>query len=116
MIKQEWMVIVAGEPLVDALSAETLRRCEWTGAGFASTDLCTLQRERAQRGIVGAEIVESLYGHSVRYDSGLQDFGLLASARAKQVDGTLEAAEEFCRQWVAKDPARRYAWRRKKSG
>jgi len=114
MIKQEWMVIVAGEPLVDALSAETVSRCQRTGAGFASTDLCALQREQARRGIVGVEIVESLYGHSVRYDSGLQDFGLLASARTKQVNGTLEAAEEFCRQWVAKDPARRYAWRRRK--
>jgi hypothetical protein len=113
MIKQDWMVIVAGHALVDALTAETKARCTWTGFGYESEGLCALQREQAARGLLGAEIVVSNYGHSVRYDSGLQNFGLLASARSRQLDGSLEAAVQWCETWVAQDPARRYAWRRK---
>lgn len=113
MIKQDWMVIVAGEELVAFLSQETKSRCKWTGGGYASEDLCALQREQSARGIVGAEVVTSNYGNSVRYDSGLQDFGLLAGSRSGMLDGTLEHAERWAREWVAKDPARRYAWRRK---
>lgn len=89
MIKQDWMIIVAGEELVDALSAETKARCQWTGSGYASDQLCQLQREQAARGIVGVEIVYN----SVRYDSGLQGFGLLA--RSRDIGGTLEDAERY---------------------
>jgi hypothetical protein len=46
----------------------------------------------------------------VRYDSGLQNFALLA--RSCELGGTLEAAEAFARAWVAEDPERRYAWTR----
>ena len=113
MVKQDWMVIVAGEALVDALTAETMALVPKNGSSYASESLVELQRRRASNGIVGAEIVKSMYGHSVRYDSGLQNFGLLASSKAKQIDGSLEAAEQWCRDWVAKDPEHRYAWRRK---
>lgn len=113
MIKQDWMIVVAGDVLIDAMTAETKARCEWTGYGYNSDQLCALQREHAQRRIEGAEIVQSNYGCSVRYDSGLQNFGLLASAKARQVDGTLEDAERLAREWVSKDPSRRYAWRRR---
>lgn len=110
MIKQDWMIIVAGEALVDEMTAEQKRRVPHTGCGYASEDLCALQREQAGRGLLGAEIVTSIHGHSVRYDSGLQNFGLLA--RARDTGGTLEDAERWCREWVAQDPTRRYAWRR----
>lgn len=113
MIKQDWMIIVAGEVLVNAMTSETKARCEWTGYGYNSSQLCELQRERASRGIIGCEIVVSNYGCSVRYDSGLQNFGLLASSKAKQIDGTLEDAEKFALNWVAQSPSNRYAWRRK---
>lgn len=103
--------IVAGEALVDALTAETRARCHTRGTYHDSTLLCAVQREQAARGILGAEIVKSNYGHSVRYDSGLQEWGLLA--RSRELGGTLEAAEEWARKWVATDPTRRYAWRRK---
>ena len=111
--KQDWMTIVAGEPLVDALQAEKERRVPHTGFGYESEALCGFQRECSSRGILGAEIVKSMYGHSVRYDSGLQDFGLLASSRAGTLDGSLESAEAWARQWVAAAPAQRYAWRRR---
>jgi hypothetical protein len=113
MIKQDWMVIIAGNDLVEAMSAETKARCTHTGYGYASEQLCALQREQAGRGIIGVEVVCSMYGHSVRYDSGLQNFGLLAGSRNKELDGTLADAERYATEWVAKDPTRRYAWRRK---
>ena len=113
MIRQDWMIIVSGEALVDDMSNEQRAKVERTGAGFNSEQLCTLQRDQAARGILGAEIVQSNYGFSVRYDSGLQNFGLLASSRARELDGTLEDAERWAKRWVEADPQRRYAWRRK---
>ena len=112
MFKQDWMIIVAGEMLVDQLTAEQKARVQRNGAGFASEQLCELQRERARNGLLGVELVQSFYGWSVRYDSGLQNFGLLAGARSGTLDGTLEDAERCARAWVAQDPDRRYAWRR----
>lgn len=112
MTKQDWMIIVAGEQLVESMDAEKKARCRWTGSGYASEELCVLQREWSRRGVLGCNIVESFYGFSIRYDSGLQDFGLLASSRMGTIDGTLEAAEAWAKAWVAQDPSRRYAWRR----
>lgn len=97
--------IIAGGELVKRIR---LRRIVVAG----DEDLCWLQRIDAQSGILGVEIVQSIYGHSVRYDSGLQNFGLVAPARS--LGGTLEAAETFCRTWVAHDPTHRYAWKRKR--
>ena len=111
MIKQDWMVIVAGEALVNALSAEQKARIPHTGFGYESEAICQLQRERASRGITGAEIVKSIYGYGLRYDSGLQGFSILS--RAQETGGTLEGAEAWARNWVAQDPDRRYVWRRK---
>jgi hypothetical protein len=111
MIKQDWMVIVAGYELVDAMEAEQKAKVPWGCGGFKSEELCAFQREQSARGINGVEIVKSIYGHSVRYDSGLQNFGLLA--RSQELGGTLEAAERFACNWVAQDPSRRYAWRRR---
>lgn len=106
--------IVAGEALVDALTAETKARCKWTGHGYDSEMLCKVQCEQAARGIHGAEVLyyPNGSGCSVRSDSGLQNFGLLAGSRRKDIDGTLEDGERWAREWVAADPARRYAWRR----
>lgn len=113
MIKQNWMLIIAGENLVDAMTAETKAHCEWTGRGYRSDDVCTLQREHAAKNIVGAEVIVTSMGCSVRYDSGLQNFGLLAGSKSGMLDGSLGHAEQWAREWVSKDPARRYAWRRK---
>jgi hypothetical protein len=125
MVKQDWMIVVAGEALVDLLTLETVARCRWTGRGYASDELCILQREQSARSIVGAEVIyfpgnpqTTLHPPkapqcSVRYDSGLQDFGLLATTRSGTLNGTLEDGERWAREWVAQDPMRRYAWRRK---
>jgi len=112
MIRQEWMTIVAGEELVTALTEETRARCQWTGRGYDSGQLCLLQQEQAGRGVVGAELVQSIHGWSVRYDSGLQEWRLLAGKRHLKT-GSLEEAEEWARRWVAERPKVRYAWRRR---
>ncbi len=104
--------IIAGQDLYAALQAEKAARVAHSPAGFSSEPLCQWQREVSSRGVLGAELVDTIYGWSVRYDSGLQNFGLLASSRARQVAGTLESAEAWATNWVAQDPARRYAWKR----
>jgi hypothetical protein len=111
MIKQDWMIIVAGHDLVDAMETEQKATCRFTGFGYNSDDLSVLQGEQSRRGIRGVEIVGCIGGYSVRYDSSLQNFGLLATSR--DLGGTLESAEQFARNWVGQDTARRYAWRRK---
>lgn len=113
MVKQDWMVIVAGEALVDEMTAKRKATIPHNGFGYDSEKLCELQRNEAARGIRGVEIVRSNYGHSVRYDSGLQNFGLLAGSKSGQLDGTLEDAIRYAKAWVAADPNRRYAWYRK---
>lgn len=112
MIKQDWMRIVAGEALVDALAAEQVAHVPQTGFGFEREALCGLQREQSARGILGCEVIQSSYGCSVRYDSGLQDFGLLAGSRSGLLDGSLADAERWATEWVNRDPQRRYAWTR----
>lgn len=113
MIRQDWMTIVAGDELLVAMEAEQRAMVPETGRGFASEHLCELQRKQARRGILGVEIVKSNYGYSVRYDSGLQNWGLLASSKSRQLDGSFEAAAAWATAWVAQDPERRYAWSRK---
>ncbi|QGZ14237.1 hypothetical protein PP940_gp102 [Rhizobium phage RL2RES] len=102
--------IVSGFELFAQLEAEKNARVGMRHGDYNGDQLSKLQQEHARRGILGAEIVITNYGFSVRYDSGLQNWGLLASCKAKQIDGTLEAAVKFAEEWVAKDPTRRYAW------
>lgn len=103
-------IVIAGQELADALSAERLAKIERSELGLNSEQLCKHQEQVSRRGVVEAEIVESIYGYSVRYASGLQDFGLILPARGRE-DPSLAFAEEYCRKWVAADPERRFATR-----
>lgn len=105
--------IVAGERVVEELRAQQEAIIPWTGYGYASDNLCALQRTWDERGIRGAQLTQSIYGWSVRADSGLQDFALLAGKRMGNVDGTLEGAVAWARAWAARDPKRRYVWKRR---
>ena len=109
--------LIAGATLYAALEAEKAARVPRSVIPgrrdcFQSEPLCALQSEQARRGVLGARLCKSIYGWSVHYASGLQDFGLIAGVRRGELSGTLEEAEEFCRQWVARDPANRYAYGR----
>lgn len=110
--RPELFTVVAGYELLAAMEAETDAVVADRNGYRDSEQLCELQQKQARRGIVGVEIVESNYGCSVRYDSGLQNFGLVASSRSGQLDGSIEDAERFARDWVSRDPERRYAWKR----
>lgn len=110
------MIMVAGAELYDALETEKERTVPMNGQYFQSEPLCRWQSEVSRRGILGAEVIDCTpHGCSVRYDSGLQNFGLLAGSRCGMLDGSLEDAERWARAWVAEDPTRRYAWRRKRT-
>lgn len=102
--------VVAGKQLYANLQAEKERVVPRNGEYFKSEPLCAWQSEVARRGVIGATLVKSMYGWSVRYDSGIQNFGILAGARSGVLDGTLKAAVEWAKGWVAEDPTRRYAW------
>jgi hypothetical protein len=110
--RPELFTVVAGRDLLIAMEAEQEATCRKVGEYYSSEDVCAMQRREARAGIIGVEIVASMYGASVRYDSGLQNFGLLAGSRSGELNGTLEDAERYAREWVARDPQRRYAWRR----
>lgn len=103
------ITIIAGGDLYAALQAEKAARVQRKPRGFDSEQLCRLQESQAGRGILGAQIVLSNYGYSVRYDSGLQGWAILRPARG-QADASHEAAVAFCHAWVAGNPASRYAW------
>lgn len=100
--------VIAGQEIYDAIRAEREARLNPGALGYDSEALCRLQESQSRRGYVEAHIVKSMYGYSVRYASGLQNFGLIRSAR-DAADKSLAAAEQFCRDWVAADPAHRYA-------
>lgn len=88
--------VIAGQDVkarYDAMRADALR-----GPRDNET-IPNFQIAANRLGFREAELVESNYGWSVRYASGLQNFGLLASSRARQVDGTLADAIRYAREW-----------------
>lgn len=105
-------IFIAGQELYEAAQAERAAAIEASGVPYGhgrSEVLCRVQMQQAGRGLQGAQIVKSMYGYSVRYDSGLQDWGLLRRAGSSR-DPSFAAAIDFCRRWVAEDPTHRYAW------
>ena len=103
---------IAGEELWNELQVEKIASVPQNAAGlFESKALCALQAKQAQRGIVGAELVKSGYGWMVRYASGIQNFGVIAGGNFGSLNGwTYWTAEKFAEDWVAEDPAHRYAF------
>lgn len=108
--------IIAGHDVVEQMRANRTkaRRSPHMPDCFDSESLCEMQRLEARQGILGAVIESTFYGYSVRYDSGLQDFGLLAGSRSGMLDGTYQDAVRWARAWQASDPTRRYVWVRPK--
>jgi hypothetical protein len=110
------MIFVAGVEVWNAeaqAQIDTVPRSRIAGQDcFDSEALCRFQLSQANKGIIAAILVKSIYGWTVRYDSGLQDFAIIAGTRSGQLDGSLEDAERYAREWCARDPERRYAYRR----
>lgn len=109
------MILIAGRELYSDLQVEkeaVVPKSSLPGREQChdSETLCRLQQKRARAGIVGVQLVKSIYGWSVRYDSGIQNFGIVAGARSGILDGTIENAIDYAQKWVSDDPERRYAW------
>lgn len=100
--------VVAGREVLARLQAEVAAKVPRGTRGYESERLCEVQSSQGARGFLGAQLVKSLYGWSVRYDSGLQNFGLIAGSRSGQLNGSLEDAVRYARAWQAEDPERRY--------
>lgn len=100
----------------DVFTAQQARKVAALGTGlyvengraiYASEPLCRWQQSEGRYGILEIEIVRSASGYSVRYASGLMNFGLVACKRMGNVDGSLDSAKVFAQQWQAADPTRR---------
>lgn len=107
------ITIIFGADVWDALQAEKVAKVTASTrvpGCFESESLCRWQGEIHNRGFRGAEIVKSLYGCSVRSDTGLENFCLLASSRFGALDGTPEDAERWAWGWQQADPTRRYVF------
>lgn len=101
--------IVAGHDvfaIIEAHKAATVKPSEFRPGCFDSESLVEHQREMSRRGYIEAEIVRSNYGHSLRYASGLQNFGLIA--RAREIGGSFEQAVEYAKRWQAQDASHRF--------
>lgn len=111
MLNLKNLTVIAGAELLAQLQIEKdqkVAKSKFVEGCYASDSLVPWQQEISRRGILGAEIVKTIYGYSLRYDSGLQNFGIITGRI-----GTLEQAENIAREWIAREPAKRYAWIRK---
>lgn len=101
--------VIAGRDVFDkiaSLKSDMVIKSAKVPGCFDSESLVSFQRHMSGQGYVEAHIVKSMYGYSVRYASGLQDFGILLASRG--TDGSFKRAVEFSRQWQAADATRRY--------
>jgi hypothetical protein len=97
---------IAGQAVRDEIAAHRAamaRPSRYRPGTLDSESLCAHQREMANRGYRGAEIVQTIRGWSLRYDSGLQDWGLIE--RGLTSWGEAVAAAQ---RWQSQDPDRRY--------
>lgn len=97
---------IAGQDVLDAIAAHkaaTVLPSTRRPGCFDSETLCAHQRRMAGLGYLGAEIVATIHGYSLRYDSGLQEWGLIVRGLATHQDAVVAAM-----QWQARDPDHRY--------
>lgn len=99
-------ITIAGQNVLDEINtdrAAAVKQSKLRAGCYDSESLCAHQIKMSQRGYLGAEIVQTLRGWSLRYNSGLQDFGLIVRGIA-----TWDDAVAAAHQWQAADTARRY--------
>lgn len=94
---EKYFFIVAGQAVVDQIREERANLVK---------SLIDHQKDLYERGFRGIEIIQTSRGFSCRYDSGLQNFSLLARFPS------LYEAEQWAKTWQSSNPTRRYAWRR----
>ena len=100
MLNTDAFIVIAGNP--QKWDDETRARCRpgrYDGT-FNSDDLCALQRDQAQRGRLGARLMSSMYGWSVRSD--WSPHAPLSPTRM-----TKEEAVKWGTEWANVDPDKR---------
>ena len=101
-----------GQDVRDALDVERVAQCEPSTkipGCFKSESLCRWQSNVHARGFRGVQIVPTIFGYSVRSDTGLDNFALLAGHRDGSLpNATKEEALTWAKEWHAQDPEHRY--------
>lgn len=114
-----WVRLFGGQEAADR-DARLAAAREQDRAGFVRGDtyLCAEQRAQGREGFVAVELVQSIYGYTVRYASGLQGRSILrnASGRGRIADSpkadelyaeSLVEAAKWAIEWAKQDPTRR---------
>jgi hypothetical protein len=99
MLNTEHFVLLAGNS--DKWDEETQRRVK------AGESLPNVQINQHGRGRCSIQLVETIYGWSIRYASGLNGFGILWGSRMAGRKVTRDEAIEWGKRWVAEDPGHR---------
>ena len=97
--------ILFGQEVWERETARIAATVPSTGLGYNSEALC---RAQIASDVTAAHIVKTIYGHSLRYASGLQNFGIIA--RFPPGEPSLQQALDYARTWQAADPTRRYVY------
>ncbi len=74
--------------------------CPKVGQYFESNKLCAMQRSQSARGRTEADLGRSIYGWTLRYASGLQDWSIIFASR----DHNPATALAEALRWVAVNP------------
>lgn len=75
-------------------------RCRKIGNCFESEQLCRVQRDQSAAGRREAHLCRSIYGWTLRYASGLQEWGIIYSSKNHNPQNCLTEALN----WVATSP------------
>lgn len=110
-------IVVIGQRAASKMDEYVDTHCEKIGDNYyARTQdcsankigLCQAQRDLSAIGFVQLELVRSLYGWSIRYRSGLQNFALFSPSvdRIKRAigDASIERKLEIAQAWVQARP------------
>lgn len=104
--------VVAGQAVAERVAAykkeQVILSTKVPGC-YESNGLVGFQKRMNLAGYLEAEIVKSNYGYSLRFASGLQNFGLIRAARGLPLaETTYEAAVDYAKDWQSIDPEYRY--------
>lgn len=99
------MKTIAGQPAADEIAAYVKANAtpsKIQPGCFESESLCRAQAELHRQGYREAEIYATVYGFSLRYSSGLDNFGMIKTKLP-----TLLSALAASVEWVKVDPLKR---------
>lgn len=99
------MSIMFGQEVHEAEVARIESLVPSHGGLYESEALCRAQESSS---VTAARVVKTIYGHSLRYASGLDGFAIVASFRTNEWVESLKLVEHYAEYWQAQAPTRRY--------